>query len=167
MWGNLALVLHRAAQEKKMKITTYGPIKNISPLLKGKGCHREEIRKFTGLFGVNSLLSGIAEGAAAKIHRTVRCAPDCPVNQHRPRQRSTARSTGDAWPEPTVTRPHWTVRCALDSVRCANWTEDSTVGFAKEVNKSCTVHVRWCTGQSDAPMDRKQEFPTKWRSNGS
>jgi hypothetical protein len=43
MWGNLALVLHRAAQErKKMKITTYGPIKNIFPLLKGKGCHREK-----------------------------------------------------------------------------------------------------------------------------
>jgi hypothetical protein len=41
MWGNLALVLHRAAQEK-IKITTYGPIKNLSPLLKGKGFHREK-----------------------------------------------------------------------------------------------------------------------------
>jgi hypothetical protein len=40
MWGNLALVLHRAKQ--KMKITTYGPIKNLSPLLKGKGIHREK-----------------------------------------------------------------------------------------------------------------------------
>jgi hypothetical protein len=28
-----------------LKITTYGPIKNLSPLLKGKGCHREKIRK--------------------------------------------------------------------------------------------------------------------------
>jgi hypothetical protein len=35
-WGNLALVLHRAKQEK-LKITTYGPIKNLSPLLKEKG----------------------------------------------------------------------------------------------------------------------------------
>jgi hypothetical protein len=41
MWGNLALVLHRAAQEK-IKITTYGPIKNLSPLLKGKGFHRKK-----------------------------------------------------------------------------------------------------------------------------
>jgi hypothetical protein len=41
MWENLALVLHRA-RHKKMKITTYGPIKNLSPLLKGKGCHREK-----------------------------------------------------------------------------------------------------------------------------
>jgi hypothetical protein len=40
MWGNLALVLYRASQ--KMKITTYGPIKNLSPLLKGKGCRREK-----------------------------------------------------------------------------------------------------------------------------
>jgi hypothetical protein len=41
MWGNLALVLHMVAQEK-IKITTYGPIKNLSSLLKGKGCHREK-----------------------------------------------------------------------------------------------------------------------------
>jgi hypothetical protein len=34
MWGNLALVLHRAAQ--KIKIITYGPIKNISPLFERK-----------------------------------------------------------------------------------------------------------------------------------
>jgi hypothetical protein len=41
MWGKLALVLHRASQEK-MKITTCGPIKNLSPLLKGKGCYRKK-----------------------------------------------------------------------------------------------------------------------------
>jgi hypothetical protein len=29
-------------RKKKMKITTYGRIKNLSPLLKGKGCHREK-----------------------------------------------------------------------------------------------------------------------------
>jgi hypothetical protein len=41
MWGKVALVLNRAAQEK-MKITTYGSIKNLSPLLTRKGCHREK-----------------------------------------------------------------------------------------------------------------------------
>jgi hypothetical protein len=41
MWGKLTLVLHRVAQEK-IKITTFGPKKNLSPLLKGKGCHREK-----------------------------------------------------------------------------------------------------------------------------
>jgi hypothetical protein len=29
-------------------------------------------------------------------------APDCPVSQRHPRQRSAAQSAGDAWPEPTV-----------------------------------------------------------------
>jgi hypothetical protein len=47
MWGNLALVLHRTAQ--KLKITTYGPVKNLSPLLKGKGCHREKDEKLQDL----------------------------------------------------------------------------------------------------------------------
>jgi hypothetical protein len=45
MWGNLALVLHRDAQ--KIIITTYGPIKNLSPLLKGKGCHKEKSKKIS------------------------------------------------------------------------------------------------------------------------
>jgi hypothetical protein len=43
-----------------------------------------------------------------------------------------AQSTGDAWPEPTVTRPHRTVRCALDIVRCAQGTAATMVGFAKQ-----------------------------------
>jgi hypothetical protein len=34
---------------KKIKITTYGPIKNLSPLLKGKGCHWKKNKKFTSI----------------------------------------------------------------------------------------------------------------------
>src|SRR5688572_20894080 len=78
-----------------------------------------------------------------------------------------AQSPGDTWPEATVTRPHRTIRCAPDNVRCTKGTEDSTTGYAKEGNISCTVHVRWCTGLSGVPTDRRQELPTKWRSNGS
>jgi hypothetical protein len=51
---------------------------------------------------VNSPLSGIDWGIEAKIHRTVRCAPNCPVSQQRPHQRSAAQSAGNVWPEPTV-----------------------------------------------------------------
>jgi hypothetical protein len=94
-------------------------------------------------------------------------APDCLVSQQRPRQRSTARSAGDAWREPTVTRPHRTVRCALDSVWCAKGTKGSTVGFARKEKESGTVHVRWCTGLTGASTGRRQELPTKWRSNSS
>jgi hypothetical protein len=61
---------------------------------------------------MNSLLSGKVGDAAAKIHWTVRCAPDCPVSRPCPRQLSAEQSAGDAWPDPTVTRPHRTVRCA-------------------------------------------------------
>jgi hypothetical protein len=60
----------------------------------------------------NWLLYRKAEGAATKIHRTVRCAPDCPVCQPHPCQRWAARSTGNTWTMPTVTRSHQTVRCA-------------------------------------------------------
>jgi hypothetical protein len=38
--------------------------------------------------------------------------------------------------EPTARRGHRTVRCAPDSVRCANGSQAPTVGFAKEGKKS-------------------------------
>jgi hypothetical protein len=38
-------------------------------------------------------LSGFRRRRTTKIHRTVRCAPDCPVSQ-----RSAAQSARDAWP---------------------------------------------------------------------
>ena len=57
-------------------------------------------------------LSGIHRRRTAKIHRTVRCAPDCPVSQ-----RSAGPTVGRAIgarhvAEPTVGREHRTVRCA-------------------------------------------------------
>jgi hypothetical protein len=52
------------------------------------------------------------------------------VSQRPPVQRSAAKSAGDAWPAPTVGRVHRTVRCAPDSVRCANGYNSATVGCA-------------------------------------
>ena len=59
-------------------------------------------------------LSEICRRRTAKIHRTVRCAPDCPVSQ-----RSAEPTVGRGicarhvvWP--TVGRRHRTVRCASD-----------------------------------------------------
>jgi hypothetical protein len=59
-------------------------------------------------------LSGICRRRTAKIHRTVWCAPDCPVSQ-----RSAGPTVGRAIcaghvAEPTVGRGHRTVRCAPD-----------------------------------------------------
>ena len=42
----------------------------------------------------NLLLSGVRRRCTTIIHRTVWCAPDCPVSQ-----RSAAQSTRDAWPD--------------------------------------------------------------------
>jgi hypothetical protein len=55
---------------------------------------------------------------------------DCPVSQRSPVQRLAAQSTGDTWPAPTVGKGHRTVRCALDSVRCAIGLEAATIDCA-------------------------------------
>jgi hypothetical protein len=63
-------------------------------------------------------------------------SPDCPVNQQSagPTVGRVIRARRVA--ESTVRRGHRTVRCAPDSVRCANGSESPTVGFAKEGKKS-------------------------------
>jgi hypothetical protein len=53
------------------------------------------------------------------------------VSQRSTAQRSTVQSAGDAWPAPTISRGHRTVRCAPDSVRCASCRESATVDCAK------------------------------------
>jgi hypothetical protein len=88
------------------------------------------------LASANWLLSGLQRRRTAIIHRTVRCAPDCPVSQQSagPTVGRVIRARRVA--EPMVRRGHRTVRCAPDSVRCANGSELPTVGFAKEGKKS-------------------------------
>ena len=59
-------------------------------------------------------LSGIRRRRTAKIHRTVRCAPDCPVSQ-RLAGPTVGRAIGARHvAEPTVGKVHRTVRCAPD-----------------------------------------------------
>jgi hypothetical protein len=90
----------------------------------------------------NLALSGINLRRTAIIHRTVRCAPDCPVSQ-----RSAGPTVGCAIcarhvAEPTVGRGHRTVRSAPDSVRCANGSQAPTVDYAIEGNKSAPDSVQ-------------------------
>jgi hypothetical protein len=87
-------------------------------------------------------------------------SPDCPVNQ-----RSAGPTVGCAIcarhvAEPTVGRGHRTVRCANDS-------QAPTVGYVIEGKKSAPDSVRWCTGLSGAPGDRRQELPSWNALNGS
>jgi hypothetical protein len=54
------------------------------------------------------LLSGLRRRCTAKIHRTVRCAPDCPVG------RSQANSSLSGNHQRRMAKIHRTVRCAPD-----------------------------------------------------
>jgi hypothetical protein len=113
---------------------------------------------------VKVLLSGIDGGVWIKITGLSGGAPDCPASQ-----RSLA---------PTVGRAIF-ARCVDCSngqlvhrtVRCANQPRGATIGYAKFGRRSRTGQstgpVRWRTGLSDAPFDRRQGWPSKFASNGS
>jgi hypothetical protein len=113
----------------------------------------------------NSSLSGMKKGDVAIIHRTVRW---CTGLSGEP---TVGREIyGQRVAAPTVGRRHRTVRCAPDSVRCANGPRAATVDCARVGRKSwtgqATVAVRWLTGLSGAPLDKRQELPSKIVSNG-
>jgi hypothetical protein len=82
--------------------------------------HRRTRRSRELINGVRLKITGLSGGA-----------PDCPVSQ-RPAGATVGRGFR-AWrvAELTVTLVHRTVRCAPDSVRCANGSQTPTVGFAK------------------------------------
>jgi hypothetical protein len=96
------------------------------------------------------------------IHRTVRCAPDCPVSQ-----RSAGPTVGCAIcarhvAESTVGRGHRTVRCAPDSVRCANGSKAAN-GRLRQIRKEIrtgqcpVVHRTVSGGAPDCPVRQATE----------
>jgi hypothetical protein len=114
--------------------------------------------KFTGLFGgapdcpvslqrprprtsaTNSSLSGIHRG------RRGYNSSDCSVSQSRPRPTVACAINGQHVAKPTVRRLHQTVRCAPDSVWCANRSEDPMVGFARKGKRSCIGQLQYLSG---------------------
>jgi hypothetical protein len=127
------------------------------------------IRWCTGLSGessaANSSLSGKASG------RRGYNSPDYPVSQRSPALTIGRKICERRVAAPTVGRGHRTVWCAPDSVRCANGPGAATVDCARFGRQSrtgqATVAVRWRTGLSGAPLDRRQGWPSKFASNGS
>jgi hypothetical protein len=84
------------------------------------------------------------------------------VSQRPPAQRSVAQSAGDVWPAPTVGRGHRTVRCAPDSIRCANCHESATVVYTRIGRRSRTGHDQWLWGGApDCPV----RHPTKGKNS--
>ena len=93
-------------------------------------------------------LSGIHRRRTAIIHRTVRCAPDCPVSQ-----RSAGPTVGRTIcaghvAEPTARRRHRTVRCAPDMSGAPTALRLPTVDCAFFGRKSGTGQCPVCTGLS-------------------
>jgi hypothetical protein len=108
----------------------------------------------------NMPLSGIHRRRTAIIHRTVRCAPDCPVSQ-----RSAGPTVGRAIcaghvAEPTARRRHQTVWCPSDMSGAPTAlrlpTVDCTIFGRKSGTRQCPV----CTGLSGAPVDSRQDQPS-------
>jgi hypothetical protein len=113
---------------------------------------------------MNSSLSGKGEGAAAINHRTVQwCTglsgePKAPAaNGHlRDQQATRGRANGRmVTPDCPVRQRAWRTNGRLRPT----WKEIE--------HRTGTVHVRWFTGLSGAPLDRRQDLPSKLISNGS
>ena len=112
-------------------------------------------------------LSGIRRRRTAKIHRTVRCAPDCPVSQQSAEPTVGRAICAGHVAKPTVGRGHRTVRCAPDM---------------SGVHRTCPVRQRLSGCQRSALLfkernphrtvsggagDRRQELPSQIALNGS
>jgi hypothetical protein len=99
-------------------------------------------------------------------------SPDCPVCTGLSGEPTAGPTVGLAIcaghvAEPTARRGHQTVRCALDSVRCANGSQ-ATNGRLRHLRKEIrTGQCPVCTGLSGAPGDRRQELPSLIALNGS
>ena len=174
--------------EQRRKETNWKRLGCVQPISNSGQVHRT-VRCARLVSGENAAL-GIRRRRTTIIHRTVRwCtglsdessttnsspsgkakgrrgynSPDCPVSQRSPAltvgRAIFARRVG----APMVGRGHRTVRCALDSVRCANYRESATVGCARKGRRSRTGQLQ---GLSGAPPDRRQDLPSKNASNGS
>jgi hypothetical protein len=112
----------------------------------------------------NSSLSGKVESVAAKNHRTVRwntglsgeSEPHEPTVGSRISRRRVARANGRLG---TPDRP----------VRQRDCRPNSRMRqIRKEIeHRTATIPIQWCTRLSSAPLDRRQNLPSKLISNGS
>jgi hypothetical protein len=105
-------------------------------------------------------LSGIHRRRTTIIHRTVRCAPDCPVSHQSAGPTVSRAICAGHVAEPTARRGHRTVRCAPDMSGAPTALWLPTVDCAIFGRKSGTGQCPVCTGLSGAPVDRRQDQPS-------
>jgi hypothetical protein len=133
------------------------------------------VRRCTGLSGESSApapmssatnlsLSGKAEDVAAKIHRTVRW---CTGLSGEP---TTLTANGCLCDQRAThgLANGWMIAPDCPVCQQIRRTNGRLRQKRKEIaHRTATVVVRWCTGLSGAPLDRRQELPSKLISNGS
>jgi hypothetical protein len=116
---------------------------------------------------INWPLSGTEWRRTAKNHRTVQwCTglsgePTVGRANGRPRNPRVTRGRANGQ-KGAPDCPVCTRQCP-----CANGSKSSTVGCARIGKRSAPDSVRWCTGLSGAPVDRRQELPSCIALNGS
>jgi hypothetical protein len=127
------------------------------------------VRWCTGLSGESSAANSSPSGKA-KGRRGYN-SPDCPV-----RQRSPAPTVGSTIFVRRVAHNNGrlgTPDCPVCTGQCPRRqpiprTNGRLRQKRKEIaHQTATVTVRWCTGLSGAPPDRRQVWPSKLASNGS
>jgi hypothetical protein len=118
-----------------------------------------------GWLGVKWLLLGKERGDVAIIHRTVRWRtrlfgePTTPAANGRPRDQRATRGPRQQSVEHTGLCP---VRQPISR------TYGRLRPVWKEIeHRTATVAVRWYTGLSGAPLDRRKDWSSKLASNGS
>jgi hypothetical protein len=109
------------------------------------------VRWCTGLSGESSAANSSLSGKAS-VRRGYN-SPDCPVSQRSPAPTVGRKICERRVAAPTVGRGHQIVRCANGlgaiTVDCARFGRQSRT-------RQATVAVRWRTGLSSAPLDRRQ-----------
>jgi hypothetical protein len=134
-------------------------------------CPMRHLRPRPSTSATNSSLSG------KRRWRRGYNSPDCPVVQRTVRwtigahgQRSPARSTAiRGWANGRIVAPDCLVCTGQCPVRQQIQRSNGRLRQKRKgiAHRTGTVHVRWCTELFSAPLDRRQDLPSKLISNGS
>jgi hypothetical protein len=119
----------------------------------------------------NSSLSGKGGSAAAKIHRTVRCCtglsgePTTLATNGRLRDHRATRGLANG----RMVAPDYPMRTGQCLVCHQIQRSNGRLRQKRKeiAHRTAVVAIRWCTVLSGAPLDRRQELPSKLISNGS
>jgi hypothetical protein len=105
-----------------------------------------------------SSLSRKAKSTAAKIHWTVRWCTGLSGESTVPAATVACAINERHVAQPTVGWSHQTIRCAPNSVRCANRSKDLKVSFTRKGKRSRTGLLQWLSGGApDCPVHHSTE----------